>query len=102
MSQVKIFLLTPTDKELTKIIWADSEYFARFIADDNYIKIVESGDTLPQTKSGIYSKSDSICEEITSQITNIRQFDLTNIHFKYQEKQIALGKDKPEFLKKYK
>lgn len=97
----QIFLLTPVkDKNTKKIIWANSIDDARKAVDVHLLKHIEPGDKIPLISDGIYSDSTTLCEEISSAITDVEQFDNT-IHFKYMGTQIHLGKGKAEFLEKF-
>lgn len=98
----KIFLLKPKDDAIEKIIvWANNEDEARLIADVTPLKRKEPREEIVNIQNGIYSDSSTLCEDITSQVANIEQFNKSTIHFKYLDHQIDLGAGKAELLKKF-
>src|SRR4051812_37435762 len=97
----KVFLLTPASPLGKKIVWADSDEDARLIADTYVFKRKEPGSEIPMISNGAYSEPTTTCEEVTSLIEDIQQFNNTTIHFQYLGKQIHLGKGKAELLNKF-
>ncbi|OGT41293.1 MAG: hypothetical protein A3F13_09855 [Gammaproteobacteria bacterium RIFCSPHIGHO2_12_FULL_40_19] len=98
-NDIKIFLLTPADTQLEKIVWADSEDSARTAGDDHLLKEKKPGDKVAEMKDGIYSDSKTSCVDITNKIEDLKISDNV-ISFTYCDNQIFLTKDKAELINK--